>query len=99
MKSMLSQLLFQTAMPPQTRGRMVRFDVNEVDIRISTGPMEDRILHLLKLHGYPLTRTEIAMAIESNASQVSRGIKLLLARDQIDVAASEGRVKEYVLKS
>ena len=29
----------------------------------------------------------------------SVGIKLLLARDQIDVVASEGRVKEYVLKS
>ncbi len=96
---MLSQLLFQTEMPPQTRGRMVRFDVGELDIRITTGPMEDRILHLLKLHRYPLTIGEIATVIESNASQVSRGIKLLLAKDMLLAVGAKGCVKEYTLKA
>ena len=98
MKSILSQLLFNTVPVPQARGRKVRFDVDEPDIHVATGPLDERISTLLTRHGYPMTAREIAAGIGSNASQVNKGLRILLKQDRVEVVTVPGSIKEYAIK-
>ena len=98
MKSMLSQLLFDPIPAPPKCGRTVRFDIDEPDILLSTGSLEQRISTLMQAHGYPMTGREIAAGIGSNTSQVNRGLRVLIAHGQIEALNIPGSVKEYALK-
>lgn len=99
MKSILCQLLFDPVLQPSRRGRQVKFDVDELDILVSTGPMEERITRLMALRGYPLSAREIAAGIGSNASQVNKGLKSLINNGQVEVVEMPDCIREYVLCS
>lgn len=94
---MLSQLLFDPVQLPVSGGRQIRFDENDLDIRVSTGALEERIVHLLRVRGYPLTVREITAGIGSNASQTNRGLRELLARGDVETIDIAGNVREYAL--
>ena len=98
MKSLLSQLLFEPVRLPESRGRSVRFDTDEPDILLMTGPLEERISSLMAMRSYPMTCKEIALGIGSNASQVKRGLRALMKRGDVEVVEIPGSVREYVLK-
>lgn len=98
MKSLLSRLLFETAQPPTSKGRTIRFDVDEPDIQVATGPLDERIALLLQTRAFPMTVREIAAGIASNASQVNKGLKVLVSKGRVDLIETPGSVKEYVLK-
>lgn len=95
---MLSQLLLQPVPQPSVRGRLVKFDLEEPEISLSTGPLDERIAGLMRQRGYPMTAREIAAGIGSNASQVHRGLKLLIAARRVEVIEISGSVREYVLR-
>ena len=99
MKSILTQLLFEPVPQPIKRGRSVRFDVDEPDIMVATGPLDERITTLMRLRGYPMTAREIATAIGSNASQVNRGLRVLFNEGLVEVVDIPGSVKEYALSN
>ncbi|MEN9879616.1 MAG: hypothetical protein RIQ55_262 [Pseudomonadota bacterium] len=98
MKSMLCQLLFDPVPLPAQRGRQIKFDTDEPDILFTTGPMDERITLLMRHRGYPMSVREIATGIDSNASQVNKGLKTLIAAGHVDVVDMLGCVREYVLR-
>lgn len=98
MKSILSQLLFEPVPSPAQRGRMVKFDVDELDIMVATGPLDERISALLRMHSYPMTVKEIASGIGSNASQVNKALRLMAANREVDAIYVPGSIKEYTLR-
>lgn len=95
---MLSQLLFDSVQLPVQGGRQVRFDENDLDIHVSTGTLEERIVHLLMVRGYPLTVREITAGIGSNASQTNRGLSALVNNGSVVVIDITGSAKEYALR-
>lgn len=97
MKSFLSQLLFEPVTLPQQRGRHIKFDVDEPDILVATGPLDERIITLMRIRNYPMTVREIASGIGSNASQVNKGLRILVSKGLVDVIDIQGSVREYVL--
>ena len=98
MKSILSQLLFEPVVMPRTAGRQIKFDAEEPDILVSTGPLDERITRFMQMRSYPMTAREIAAGIASNASQVNKGLRVLISRGQVEVIDMPGCVREYVLK-
>lgn len=99
MKSIVSQLLFASVLPPTTRGRRVRFDVDEPDIILATGPLDERITTLLHRRGYPMSAREIAAGINSNTAQVNKGLRVLMGHGHIESVHVPGGLREYFLKS
>lgn len=97
-KSFLSTLLFDPIPSPPQRGRTVRFDIEEPDILLSTGPLGERISTLMRVRGYPMAGRKIAVGIGTNASQVNKGLRLLLAQERIEVVEIPGNMKEYALR-
>ncbi|MBU3656598.1 MAG: hypothetical protein FGM35_01005 [Rhodocyclaceae bacterium] len=97
MKSMLTQLLFEPVPAPPQRGRSVRFDVDEPQIMVATGPLDERIATFMRLRGYPMTAREISAGIGSNPSQVNKGLHTLIGRGVVEAVEIPGSVKEYVL--
>jgi len=96
---MLTQLLFEPVTLPTRRGRIVKFDVDELDIMVATGTMEERIEILMRHRGYPMSAREIAAGVGSNASQVNRGLRHLVTKGQVEVIEMPGCVREYALKA
>lgn len=99
MKTMLGQMLFGQISLPEVPGRTVRFDREELDIGLATGPMEERVAGVLKLAGYPMTASEITHVLQSNASQVTRGLRKLIAEDRVEIIDVEGCPREYALQT
>jgi hypothetical protein len=97
MKSILSRLLFEPVQVPVSRGRQVKFDAEDPDIMVSTGPLDERIAIFMRLRGYPMTAREIAAGIASNASQVNRGLRTMIAEGQVEVIDIIGSVRECAL--
>lgn len=98
MKSILCQLLFDPVQQPAQRGRQIKFDCDEPDILFTTGPMDERITLLMRHRGYPMSAREIAAGIGSNASQVNKGLKTLIADGRAEAVEMQGWVREYVLR-
>lgn len=98
MKSILCQLLFDPVPAPAQRGRQIKFDSDEPDILFSKGAMDERITLLMRHRGYPMSAREIASGIGSNASQVNKGLKTLMASGDVEVIEMQGCVREYVLR-
>lgn len=98
MKSLLSQLLYGSVQLPLQGGRQIKFDIDEPDIMVATGPLEERVRMLMKMRGYPMSAREISAGIGSNASQVNKALRILMANDKVDVIEMPGCVKEYVLR-
>lgn len=99
MKSLIRQLLFEQISEPEQRGRLIKFDVDEPDIMVATGVLEDRIVGLMCMRSYPMTAKEISTGIGSNPSQVNRGLKQLISQSRVEVIEIPGSVKEFILKS
>ena len=98
MPSMISLLLTQPVPQPVNRGRVVRFGVDEPDILFSTGTLEQRIQMFLTVTSCPVTAKEIAAGIGSNASRVTKGLKLLAESNKVSVINVDGCVREYTLR-
>lgn len=98
MKSLICHLLFDTVEQPARAGRLVRFDEDDVDIMVSTGPMHERISTMMRSRGYPMTAREIASRIGSNPSRVSKGLKSLVDDGSVEVINIPGAVRKYMLR-
>ena len=99
MKSLLSQLLFETVMLPTKTGRKICFDVDEPDIQVATGPLDERIALLMQMRGFPMTAREIAVGIASKASQLNIGEKELMGRNAQDIEVRRGMTATVDIKS
>ena len=97
MKTILGQLLFGQVSVPQVPGRTVRFDRESLDMSLATGPMEERVAALLSATGYPMTSSEIAQHLQSNASQVTRGLRKLMSDARVERIEVDGCPREYML--
>ena len=64
---------------------------------VATGPLDERIATFMRMRGYPMTAREIAAGIASNASQVNKGLKIMLSRAEVVVIDIPGSVREYAL--
>ena len=60
--------------------------------------MDERITLLMRHRGYPMSAREIAAGIGSNASQVNKGLKTLIADGRAEAVEMQGCVREYVLR-
>ncbi len=98
MPSMISQLLIQPVPKPLRRGRVIRFGGEEPDIQFATGPLEQRIQSYMRALNFPATAKEIAVGIGSNASRVTKGLKLLIKANKVIVVEIDGCVREYSLR-
>lgn len=52
----------------------------------------------MRVRGYPMAGRKIAVGIGTNASQVNKGLRLLLAQERIEVVEIPGNMKEYALR-
>lgn len=95
---MISQLLIQPVPKPLRRGRVIRFGGEEPDIQFATGPLEQRIQSYMRALNFPATAKEIAVGIGSNASRVTKGLKLLIKANKVIVVEIDGCVREYSLR-
>lgn len=95
--SIISDLLFREVRPPRRgTGRLIKFSDGEPDIEIVTGTMSERVLALLATVREPMTASEIARGIGSNASRVSATLKRLIDDEQVLAIMVEGCVREYI---
>ena len=79
------------------KGRPITFSHADIDIRLTTGSMRERVLHYLQLVSVPATAKEIADGIGSDSGRVHRLLKSLIAFGEIDAIKLEGSVTEYTL--
>lgn len=97
--SLITQLLFDSIkVPPKGSGRVIRFDESDIDIEIATGTLPERVITLLSKVKEPLTVSEIARAIGSNASRVSTTLKSLVKNGAVQPIVVEGCHREFVVK-
>lgn len=82
---------------PKENGRLVSFSCGDIDIRLTTGLMRERVLGFLYLNGIPSVAREVAMGIQSNASRVTKTLKELVEQGTVDAIKHEGCVMEYSL--
>ena len=78
------------------KGRVISFSHAEVDIRLATGSMRERVLAYLRLVKTPVTAKEISDGIGSNSSRVHRVLKQLVADNDVALIKVDGRVAEYM---
>lgn len=98
--SLLSTLLFQEIKSPKRgTGRIIKFSEGELDIEFATGAMHERVIALLSKNQEPMTASEIARGIGSNASRVSATLKRLQKECLIECIHIEGCIREYLLKN
>lgn len=82
---------------PKGKGRFVSFSAADSDIRLTTGSMRERILGFLYLNGIPGVARDIAAAIKSNPSRVTKTLKDLIELGEVESIKHEGCVTEYSL--
>ena len=95
-KSTLASLLFGGRVT-HPKGRVIRFDENAPDIKLSTGSMGDRILSALEHSMHPLSCKEIAERIGSNQPRVSSRMRQLVTEGIVTEVKLEGCVSEFTL--
>ena len=96
--SILSTLLFgsQTKHP---QGRLIKFDEQIPDIKLSTGTLQERIITALERATHPLTSKEIADRIGSSQPRSSQKIKQLVDEGLIAEVKLDGCLSEYMLNN
>lgn len=82
---------------PTDGGRSVSFACQDADIRLATGPMRERVLGYLLLNGVPSMAREIAAAIGTNQSRVTKTLKDLVDEGEVEPIKHDGCVTEYAL--
>lgn len=92
-----SQMLLGNLPNVQTRGRVVNFSAAEIDIKFTTGSMNERVIGYLTSSGSPATAKEIAVGIDSDPGRVMRTLKQLISSGAIECIKHDGCVTEYVL--
>lgn len=92
---MLQQLLHKPVPQPNNRGRVVRFGQEELDIKLATGSMPDRIQMYLQCNQCPATAKEISTGIASHNGRVARVLQQLLKDQKIRCIQIDGCVTEY----
>ncbi|MFM7122447.1 MAG: hypothetical protein ACKOW6_02545 [Fluviibacter sp.] len=94
--SILSTLLFgsQTKHP---QGRLIKFDEQTPDIKLSTGTLQERIISALEHTTHPLTSKEIADRIGAAQPRAAAKIKQLLNDGKLAEIKLDGCLSEYIL--
>jgi hypothetical protein len=82
---------------PKGQGRVVSFAGSDADIRLATGSMRERVLGYLYLSGVPSVARDIATAIRSNPSRVTKTLRDLIDLDDVVAIKHDGCVTEYGL--
>lgn len=82
---------------PKGRGRTVSFSGSDVDIRLITGTMHERVLGYLYLSGIPCVARDIAAGIKSSPSRVTKTLNSLIDIGEVEAIKHEGCVVEYAL--
>lgn len=94
--SILSALLFRTK-ADHPKGRVVRFDDNVPDIKLSTGALNERIISALERSPHPLTAKEIADFIGTSQPRSSSKLKQLIIEGVVAEVKLDGCITEYIL--
>lgn len=97
MSQFLADMLLGQLPKTAGKGRVVSFSQTEIDIRLATGSMRERILAYLRLVETPVTAKEISDGIGSNSSRVHRVLKQLVADNDLELIKVDGSVAEYTL--
>lgn len=82
---------------PKRKGRLVSFSGPDIDIRLTTGSMRERVLAYLYLNGVPCMARDIAGGIKSNPSRVTKALKDMIEVGEVEAIKHEGCVMEYAL--
>jgi GTP-sensing pleiotropic transcriptional regulator CodY len=94
--SILSTLLFRTN-TDHPKGRVVRFDENVPDIKLSTGSISERIIAALERSTHPLTAKEIADCIGTSQPRSSSKLRQLISEGIVAEVKLDGCITEYLL--
>jgi hypothetical protein len=94
--SILSTLLFRTQ-TNHPKGRVVRFDENVPDIKLSTGTLNERIISALERSAHPLTAKEIADCIGASQPRSSSKVRQLISEGIVAEVKLDGCITEYML--
>jgi hypothetical protein len=94
--SILSTLLFRTK-TDHPKGRVIRFDENVPDIKLSTGTLSERIISALERSTHPLTAKEIADCIGTSQPRSSSKVRQLISEGIVAEVKLDGCITEYML--
>jgi hypothetical protein len=94
--SILSTLLFRTK-TDHPKGRVIRFDENVPDIKLSTGTLTERIIAALEHATHPLTAKEIADCIGTSQPRSSSKVRQLISEGIVAEVKLDGCITEYML--
>lgn len=94
--SILSTLLFRTK-TDHPKGRVIRFDENVPDIKLSTGTLNERIISALERSTHPLTAKEIADCIGTSQPRSSSKVRQLISEGIVAEVKLDGCITEYML--
>lgn len=82
---------------PFTEGRKITFADMEPDIKLTTGPMRERVILFMFINRIPCMIREIVSGIGSNPSRVTKSLKELVGQGEVECIKHEGCAKEYCL--
>lgn len=94
--SVLSSLLFGSR-PTHPKGRVIKFDENTCDIKLSTGTLSQRVIAALDYSAHPMTAKEIADRISAAPTRVYKKIRHLADDGVLAEVKTDGCVTEYAL--
>ena len=94
--SVLSSLLFGSK-ATHPKGRVIKFDENIADIKLSTGTLSQRVIAALEHTTHPMTAKEIADRISAAPPRVYTKIKQLVEDGVLAEVKPDGCVTEYIL--
>lgn len=92
----LSSLLFGSQMN-HPKGRLIKFDEQIPDIKLSTGTLRERVITALEHSTHPLTSKEIADRIGTSQPRASSKIRELINGGVLAEVKLDGCVSEYIL--
>lgn len=96
--SILLSLLFGID-APHPKGRVIKFDENLPDIKLSTGSLQERIISALERSVHPLTSKEISEKIGCAPARVYGKLRHLVQLNVLSEVKLDGCVTEYILNN
>lgn len=97
MSHFLSDMLLGQLPKTAGKGRVISFSQTEIDIRLATGSMRERVLAYLKQVEVPVTSKEVSEGIEGSSPRTHRTLKQLVAENEVELIKVDGSVAEYAL--
>lgn len=80
-------------------GRVIRFDIPDLDPRFTSGPVQKRVLRYLSEYTRPVTVSHLAQAVGTRNERVMVTLRHLLADNKVQAIEIDSGTTEYVLNS